>query len=151
MKEINHEEEKLILTVYNEQKVGARRLEKIIEYRYGLHIPHNRIHKILLQNNLAKPNENKRRRRKEWKHSLSMVHLDWHTSVTLKKEVCVVMDDSSRKILAGGEFDNATEENSINLLKRVIEEYGGIRILREVLTDRGTQFYASKRYHEKTL
>jgi len=95
----------------------------------------------------------KKRRRKEWikykrKHSLSMVHLDWHISEILKKEVCVVLDDSSTKILAGGEFDNATEENSINLLKKVIEEYGGIRMLREVLTDRGTQFYASKRDNE---
>jgi putative transposase len=30
----------------------------------------------------------------------------------------------------------------------VIEEYGGIRMVREVLTDRGTQFYASKRDNE---
>jgi len=153
MKDISPEEEKLVLKAYNEQKVGARRLEKIIEYRYGQHIPHNRIHKILLKNNLARQNENKKRRRKKWiryerKHSLSMVHLDWHTSEILKKEVCVVLDDSSRKILAGGEFDNATEENSINLLKKVIEEYGGIRMLKQVLTDRGTQFYASKRDNE---
>ncbi|MGC8620062.1 MAG: hypothetical protein ACP5LA_06135 [Thermoplasmata archaeon] len=41
MKDINPEEKKLIITAYNEQKVGARRLEKIIEYRYGQHIPHN--------------------------------------------------------------------------------------------------------------
>ncbi|MGC8497682.1 MAG: hypothetical protein ACP5NL_06785 [Thermoplasmata archaeon] len=66
MKDINPEEEKLVLKAYNEQKVGARRLEKIIEYRYGKHIPHNRIHKILLQNNLARQNENKKRRRKKW-------------------------------------------------------------------------------------
>ncbi|MGC8693629.1 MAG: hypothetical protein ACP5RY_05150 [Thermoplasmata archaeon] len=66
MKDINTEEEKLVLKAYNEQKVGARRLEKIIEYRYGKHIPHNRIHKILLQNNLARQNENKKRRRKKW-------------------------------------------------------------------------------------
>ncbi len=50
--------------------------------------------------------------------------------------------------MAGGEFDNATEENSINLLKRVIEKYGKIRMLREVLTDRGSQFYANKRDKE---
>ncbi len=61
MKNINPEEDKLIITAYNEQKVGARRLEKIIEYRYGQHIPYNRIHKILLKNNLAIQNENKKK------------------------------------------------------------------------------------------
>ncbi|MGC8692040.1 MAG: hypothetical protein ACP5RZ_03375 [Thermoplasmata archaeon] len=30
----------------------------------------------------------------------------------------------------------------------MIEEYGGIRMVREVLTDRGAQFYASKRDNE---
>ncbi|MGC8995996.1 MAG: hypothetical protein ACP5JT_04885 [Thermoplasmata archaeon] len=78
-KGINPGEEKLVLNVYQEQKVGTKRLEKIIEYRYDWHIPHNRLHKIQLQNNLAIQNENKKRRKKKWiryerKHSLSMVH-----------------------------------------------------------------------------
>ncbi len=57
---------------------------------------------------------------------------------TIKKEVLVVLNDSSRKIFAGGKFDNATQENSVNLLNKMIEEYGGIIMLREVLTNRGT-------------
>jgi hypothetical protein len=43
------------------------------------------------------------------------------------KEVCVVLDDSSRFILAGGEFQAATAENSIGLngiiLTRKAENY----------------------------
>ena len=57
-------------------------------------------------------NRKKSKRRKPWirferKHSLSMVHLDWHTSIHGGKKVfvCVVLDDSSRRIFAGGEFD----------------------------------------------
>jgi len=42
--------EKIILSVHNEQKLGAIRLEKIIESEYGIHISHNRIHRILLNN-----------------------------------------------------------------------------------------------------
>ncbi len=48
MKDINsEEEEKIIITDYNEQKVGLRE-EKIIEYRYSQHIRHNAIYEILL-------------------------------------------------------------------------------------------------------
>jgi hypothetical protein len=39
------------------------------------------------------------------------VHLDWHTSIHDGKKVyvCVVLDDSSRRILAGGEFDGGQQ------------------------------------------
>ncbi|MBN1235695.1 MAG: hypothetical protein JW999_06555, partial [Methanotrichaceae archaeon] len=66
----------------------------------------------LLENGLAIENKKKKKRRKPWiryerKHSLPAVHLDWHTSRINGKEVCVVLDDSSRFILAGGEFPAA--------------------------------------------
>ncbi|MCX6678310.1 MAG: hypothetical protein NTU95_10285, partial [Methanothrix sp.] len=50
----------------------------------------------------------------ERKHSLSMVHLDWHTSIHDGKKVfvCVVLDDSSRRILSGGEFDAETTDKT---------------------------------------
>lgn len=74
----------------------------------------------------------KKKRRKPWiryerKHSLTAVHLDWHTSRINGKEVCVVLDDSSRFILAGGEFPAATGEASIDLVKKTLEDYGDIR------------------------
>ncbi len=109
------------IEVQKEQKLGARRLEKIIKFKHGKHIPHNRIHQVLLKNGLAEENKNKKKRRKAWiryerKHSLTAVHLDWHTGKVVKKEVCVVEDDSSRYILAGGEFNAATAETSISLV-----------------------------------
>ena len=61
------------------------------------------------------------------------------------KKVCVVLDDSSRRILAGGEFDAETTENSIGLLQEALENYGWLTSIREVMTDHGTQFYANKR------
>jgi hypothetical protein len=39
----------------------------------------------------------------------------------------VVLDDSSRCILAGNEFDEATAENSINLVQEVLDRFGEIR------------------------
>ena len=150
MKEIKDYEEKIVIRAYKDQRVGARRLEKILDQDYGIHIPHNRIYRILLKNNMANENEKKKKPRKKWiryerKHSLSLLHLDWHTSEYNGKEVCVVMDDESRKILTVGEFENEKQEHVIKLMDNVLKEYSHIMEIREILTDRGSQFYANKR------
>ena len=147
--DLKETDKRLILKIHNEQKSGARRLEKIIDHKYGRHIPHNAIHQVLLENCLANENKKKKNRRKPWiryerKHSLTAVHLDWHTSRINGKEVCVVLDDSSRFILAGGEFVAATGEASIYLVRKPLEDYGEIRKISEVITDHGTQFFANK-------
>ncbi|NTV27210.1 MAG: transposase family protein [Methanothrix sp.] len=139
----------LILKIHKEQNCGARRLENIIDHKFGRHIPHNKIHQVLLEKGLAEENKKKKMRRKPWiryerKHSLTAVHLDWHTSHFNNKEVCVVLDDSSRFILAGGEYSDATGENSIDLVRKALDEYGKVRKIQEVITDHGTQFFANK-------
>jgi len=151
-KTLDEESVELILEVHKVQNLGARRLETIIDFQHGKHIPHNAIHKVLLDHGLANVNRNKSKRRKPWirferKHSLSMVHLDWHTSIHDGKKVfvCVVLDDSSRRILAGGEFDAETTENSLWLLREAMDNFGCLASIEQVLTDRGTQFYANKR------
>jgi hypothetical protein len=52
-KTLDEESVKLILEVYKEQNLGARRMERIIDFTYGKHIPHNAIHKELLSHGLA--------------------------------------------------------------------------------------------------
>jgi transposase InsO family protein len=146
---LSESDARLVLEIYKEQYFGARRLEKIIEHKYGRHIPHNAIHQFLLENGLASENKRKKKRRKPWiryerKHSLTAVHLDWHTSRFNGKEVCVVLDDSSRLILSGGEFTAATAEASIDLVRIALKDYGEIQMIREVITDHGTQFFANK-------
>ncbi len=66
------------LKIHKEQNYGARRIEKIIEQKYGRHIPHNAIHQVLLENGLADEDNQKKRCRKPWiryerKHSLIAV------------------------------------------------------------------------------
>ncbi len=42
--------------------------------------------------------------------------MDWHVSkIVAGMLVCVVLDDASRKILSGGEFSDATVENSFTV------------------------------------
>lgn len=148
-KHLGESDVQLILEIHKEQNSGARRIEKIIEQKYGRHIPHNSIHQVLLERGLANEDKQKKKRRKPWiryerKHSLTAVHLDWHTSRFNGKEVCVVLDDSSRFILAGGEFQAATAENSIELMRRALEDYVEILKIKEVITDHGSQFFANK-------
>jgi putative transposase len=45
---LDEESVRLILEVNKEQNLGARRLEKIIEFKHGKHIPHNAIYRVLL-------------------------------------------------------------------------------------------------------
>ncbi|MBS3171851.1 DDE-type integrase/transposase/recombinase [Candidatus Woesearchaeota archaeon] len=54
------------------------------------------------------------------------------------------MDDSSRKILSAVECSNANEKETIKLVQQVINEYGHIRKIREIITDHGTQFFCNK-------
>ena len=75
------------------------------------------------------------------------MHLDWHDARSIDgKMVCSVEDDASRLILAGGEFDHATEKNSTMVMEKAIkvasERYSAI--IREANTDKGSQFYANK-------
>jgi len=151
-KEVDDDTRFLIIEIYKEQKLGARRLEKVLRYKYNRQVPHNTIHEVLLEEGLAQENKKKKNRRKPWvryerKHSLTAVHLDWHTSKVNRKEVCIVLDDSSRYVLAGGEFDAATAQTSISLIQETLDKFGGIRKVEQVITDHGSQFCANKKGH----
>ena len=135
-------EKSIILDAHEEYKVNALALEKVIDRYYGVHMPHNRIHQVLKTNNKAKDEPNKQKQRKwvryERKHSLSLVHVDWHEHGDI--QVIAYLDDASRKILAAGEFDSANIENGIRILGKAVKEvefYGPIRAL---LSDNGSEF-----------
>jgi len=51
------------------------------------------------------------------------------------------MDDASRLIVGYSIFQTATAENTIQVLKHAIAKYGRPH---EILTDRGSQFYANE-------
>ncbi|MBI5036558.1 hypothetical protein HZC09_04395 [Candidatus Micrarchaeota archaeon] len=143
MKPVQDWETEVVREAHTQQRVGARRLEKVIEQDYRTFMGHNRIHKILLQEGLAKPNKNKQKRRKyrcyEREHSLSAVHLDWHPTKD-GKHVLAVIDDASRKILAGGEFDAESVETTLAMSLQVIESVQDFACIREFITDNGSVF-----------
>ena len=82
--ELSEKEKEIVREAKMKYKLGARRLEKVIEQVDGIHIPHNRVHKYLLEEGLAKEEPRKKRRRKpyiryEREHSMSAAHahIDW--------------------------------------------------------------------------
>lgn len=142
---VDNETIQLILGTYDEFKQGAVRLEDIIAKKYSLHIPHNKIHKVLKEHNKAK-DEPKKKKQKKWiryerKHSMSLWHTDWKYIKSAKKWFIAYQDDASRMILSYNKFDRATTENALKVYERAAKRYGDPRA---VLTDRGAQFYANE-------
>jgi len=79
-KEIAEDERRLVIDTYKEYLVCATMIEKILDEK-EVHINHNRIHKILLEEGLAKKDQEKQKTRKykcyQRKHSNSLWHMDW--------------------------------------------------------------------------
>jgi transposase InsO family protein len=141
-------EAEIIIKAYEQYKFGARMLETIIRESYNMHIPHNRIHMHLLSVGLAREEERKKKRRKwvryEREHSMSAGHIDWHEESKDGIKVCAILDDASRKILAGGEFENINTENTIKVIDQLVERYWLICPLRELIMDHGSEFGAHR-------
>jgi putative transposase len=141
---ITDEERRIVAEAHKKYCLGSTMLERLIERDFGRHIPHNVIQQILAGMGKTKP-LGKKVKRKGWvrferKHSNSM----WHTDYTLLKGgkwfICYE-DDASRKIVSHGEFDEATTEHAIEVLKKGIATHGKPR---QMLTGRDVQFYTSE-------
>jgi putative transposase len=141
---ISLQEATLILETYDKLKVNALTLETVLKHNHGLNLPHNSIHAILKENGRALPQPSKQKRRKwvryERTNSMSLWHMDWKQLWDGRWWIAAE-DDASRLIVGYGEFQDPTAENTIHVLKQAIDKYGRPR---EILTDRGSQFYANE-------
>ena len=138
----SEEEKEVILKTYQDYGAGAVILEHVIDFEYAMHIPHNRIHRVMKSLGLAR-NEPRKHGRKKWiryerKYSNSLWHADWKL-LEGYGWVIAYLDDASRFIVGYGLFDEATSEHAVEVLDRAIEQYGKPA---SILTDRGSQFYA---------
>jgi len=145
-KEITETERTLVIEAKKEFRVGATMIEQILDER-GVHINHNRIHRILLEAKLAReePKKKKVRRYKGYqrKHSLSLVHADWFDFKRWK--VMLIEDDASRFITGYGKFKHATSENTIEVFKRSLK-HGKPKMFH---SDHGPQFICNEKEGKK--
>ena len=133
----------LVSKTYQECRVSATTLEKIIERDHGKHIPHNRINTILISLGLAKKMLKKAVRKKDWiryerRHSLTAVHIDWHYYGS-GLWVFAVIDDASRKLLALIECKSPTTKESIRGMLLALK-HGQIK---QCISDHESQFTAN--------
>jgi putative transposase len=137
-KPVSEQEKRIVLEIRNHHPLSAVTLEKILDEQ-GVHISHNRIHKILKKEGLAKDEPHKQRRRKwvryERRYSNSLWHADWFEEH--QEQIILFEDDASRFITGYGVFSNANVENSNLVLNQAITSYG---IPKQMMTDHGTQF-----------
>ena len=116
--------------------------------RRGVHIPKMKIYAFAKSQGWTTPNPRKQRPRRyiryERDHSGSLLHGDFHRTDDRRPHCILWEDDASRRILAGGEFPSATTDAAIHTLREALERAHEWNLaIREVVTDRGTQFYAN--------
>ena len=151
--ELTNEQKELICKSAKESKIrGAVALRLYIMKYHNKIIPRNKLHALLIEKGISKEDPKKKKQRTycryERKHSGSLGHMDYHTSKIIPgKEVIIWIDDASRLILAGGEFNSATTANAQKMVLKAktvaFEKYS--MLLLALNTDRGSQFYANKK------
>jgi len=145
---LTEEQKKIIKQAYSESYFGARMLRHHIIKRHKQNIPQNKIHEYLLEIGFAKPDPKKQKKRKrgryERDYSLSLLHADYMETEGI--HVIAYEDDASRKILSIGEFNNATTDNALDVLKIAEQEAKEVNgSIEAINTDRGSQFYPNKK------
>jgi len=135
-------EAEIVRTAHGRYRFGARTLEPIIRKQYKICISHNRIHMYLKDQGIAHEDRNKQKRRKwvryERKRSLSAGHIDWHEWDGTDIKVCVILDDASRMVLAGGEFSEINTQNSNKVIDQLVNKYWFLCPMRELILDHGS-------------
>jgi len=72
------------------------------------------------------------------------IHADYMENEGI--HVIAYEDDASRKILSIGEFNNATTDNALEILKIAEQEATEVNgLIQAINTDRGSQFYPNKK------
>lgn len=132
-----------VVALRNKSDYGSEKLHFVLK-KEGFSVSQRQIQKILDVSGLTEPCEKRRGQRKyvryQWPMSNYMWHCDW--SEYKSKWYCIFIDDRSRKIMVAGVFNNATTKNALFLLYQAILMNGVCPVI--VLSDKGSQFYASK-------
>mgnify|MGYP001574583094 FL=1 len=141
---INPKFERKVTEIRKADDYGSQKIHFVMR-KNGFNVSQHIIQRILDEHNLTDPCEKRRGQRKyvryQWPISNYMWHTDW--SELDEKQYIAFIDDRSRKIMLGGEFTNATAENTIFLLHQAILTNEVSPAI--ILSDKGSQFYANIR------
>lgn len=144
---LTEEQKRLLTEEWSRSHRGATKLYKALARR-GIHIPKMQIYRFGKSRGWVVPNVRKQRPRRwvryERAHSGSLLHGDFHRTTHEHAHCILWLDDASRMVLSGGEFPTETTVSAISTLRTALRRAAqwGLDV-REVNTDRGTQFFAS--------
>ena len=145
-KQVGDKEKSIILQEFESSGEGSLSLEMLIRKKHKIHVPHNRIYKVLLVHGKIVENSKKKKRRKwvryEREHPLSLVHMDW--SEFENTHVVACLDDASRMVLSCFECSRQNTKNTIMCLEKAMEFAYGYKKIDELLTDHGAEFTVNK-------
>jgi putative transposase len=146
---LTEEEKRLLRAEWDTSPRGATLLYKALRHR-GVVIPKMKIYRFAQSQGWVDPNPNKKRRRKyvryERTHSGSLLHGDFHQTAFDRPHCILWEDDASRLVLSGGEFPTETAQEAIATLEAALRAAASWNLrVDQVLTDRGSQFFASPR------
>jgi len=150
---LTEDQKQEINAVHEETRLSPRLLYFELKKRNNIRIPKNKIYSYLKEKGIIKPNSKKQKKRKrcryERKHSCTLLHSDWHRTTEEHPHCILWEDDASRKILSGTESPERNTRKVIETFKQAqkhAQEYNAF--IREVNTDRGTEFYAQTGNHK---
>jgi len=133
-----------VVKIRNEDDYGSEKIHFVLKQQ-GSAVSQHIIQRILDEKGLTEPCEKRRGQRSyvryQWPISNYMWHCDW--SELGDKQYCAFIDDRSRKIMALGEFDNATTKNTFFVFYQAVLVNQVCPVL--MLSDKGTQFFANTR------
>lgn len=135
----------LIIKEWKKQKCGARKLYVVFKKK-GFRVSLRKIRIVMEKEGLSKPCPKRQKPRKYKRYEWPLPNLMWHTDwFELKdgKWFIPYIDDFSRKVMSYGKFSNATTRNALLVLYHAIAEHEVIPLM--LNSDRGSQFFASKR------
>ena len=142
--QINSDFAEKVAVVRKKTDYGSKKLHFVLK-KEGFSVSQRQIQRILDEKGLTDPCVKRRGQRKyvrhQWPISNYMWHCDW--SELDGKQYCAMIDDRSRKIMAGGKFDNATEANATFVYYQAMLTHKVCPVI--VLSDKGSQFYSNSK------
>ena len=141
---INHLFAEKVVTIRQKTDYGSEKLHFTLK-KEGFIVSRRQIQKILDFKGLTEPCVKRRGQRTYVRYQWPISNYMWHTDYSeyKQKQYIAFIDDRSRRIMAAGKFDHATEENAIFLLYQAILTNQTCPAI--VLSDKGSQFYNNKR------
>ena len=135
---------KKVVEIRQKDDYGSEKIHFVIRGE-GFIVSQRQIQRILDEQGLTEPSEKRRGQRSyvryQWPISNYMWHCDW--SELGDKQYCAFIDDRSRKIMASGEYNNATKENTSLVFYHAMLTNQVCPVI--ILSDKGSQFFANKR------